>query len=175
VSEGEEQDGSGAVVAEATADARRPLDPRVLRLWRIESGLAWLVAVVLAGGLAALLLVDDRAPGVATGLLVGLVVLAVLALVLPGVRYRAWRYEVGDEGLLLEHGVVTRTTSLTPYRRIQHIDVASGPIERSLGLGHLVLHTGSATTDATVPGIPLDDADRLRSMIIERAGAGDAV
>ncbi|OWY59423.1 hypothetical protein B7486_74640, partial [cyanobacterium TDX16] len=166
MSDAERPDGSDAASAEHPT-ARRPLDPRVLRLWRIESGLAWLAAAVVGGGLGALLLADDRAPRVAAALLVGLVVLAVLALVLPGVRYRAWRYEVGDQGLLLEHGVVTRTTSLTPYRRIQHVDVASGPIERSLGLGHLVLHTGSATTDATVPGIPLEDADRLRSVIIE--------
>jgi membrane protein YdbS with pleckstrin-like domain len=160
---------------EGGADGRRSLDPRVLRLWRIEAGIWWAVAVLVLGGLAVLVVLADAERWVAV-LLVGVIVLlGALAVVAPGVRYRSWRYEVGEEGLLLEHGVLTRTTSLTPYRRIQHVDVASGPIERSLGLGHLVLHTASATTDAELPGIPLDEADELRSTILERAGAGDAV
>jgi membrane protein YdbS with pleckstrin-like domain len=166
----EPDDGTAALV-----DARRPLDPRVLRLWRIEAAIWWGVALLVGGGIAVLMLVTGTGELVAVLILVALVLLAVLAVVGPSVRYRAWRYEVGDEGLLLEHGVVTRTTSLTPFRRIQHVDVASGPIERSLGLGHLVLHTASATTDASIPGIPLDEADHLRSVILERAGAGDAV
>jgi membrane protein YdbS with pleckstrin-like domain len=147
----------------------------VLRLWRIEAAIWWAVAVLVLGGLAVLVVLADAEPWVAVLLVAALVLLGGLALVAPGVRYRSWRYDVGEEGLLLEHGVLTRTTSLTPYRRIQHVDVASGPIERSLGLGHLVLHTASATTDAELPGIPLGDADELRSTILERAGAGDAV
>ena len=169
-----EPDASDDEVAPAEP-SRRHLDPRVLLLWRIEAGLAWLVAGVLLGGTAALVHAADGAPLVVGAAAVSIVVLAGLALVVPGVRFRAWRYEVGEEGLLLEHGVVTRTTSLTPFRRIQHVDIASGPLERGLGLGHLVLHTASATTDAAIPGIPLDEADRLRWVNVERAGAGDAV
>lgn len=159
----------------AVAAGPRSLDRRVLRLWRIEAAIWWAVAVLVLGGLAVLVVLADAEPWVAVLLVAALVLLGGLALVAPGVRYRSWRYDVGEEGLLLEHGVLTRTTSLTPYRRIQHVDVASGPIERSLGLGHLVLHTASATTDAELPGIPLGDADELRSTILERAGAGDAV
>jgi len=168
------------------ADARGPvgevpipdlvaLDRRVLRLWRIEAGLMWLLAAVVLGGVAWAVAVADGPALVAITCVLLLVILGVLALVGPTQQFRVWRYQVGEEGLLLVHGVITRTTSVTPYRRIQHVDVASGPIERAFGLAHLVLHTASASTDAEVPGIPLEDAERLREVILDRAGVGDAV
>lgn len=153
----------------------RALDRRVLVLWHVEAALWWALAAVVAGLLAALLAPDDGA-GWTVALLVAFLAGGLgVALALPRLRHRTWRYEVGDEGLVLEHGVVFRSSSVTPYRRIQLVDIASGPLERALGLGHLVLHTASATTDAEVPGIPLEEADELRTVILGRAGVGDAV
>jgi hypothetical protein len=153
----------------------QPLDPRVLRLWRIEAGLLWAVAALVLGGTALAVAVAGGSATVVLVSLLALLLLGALAVVVPAKQYAAWRYQVGDDGLFLEHGVITRTTSVTPHRRIQHVDVASGPLERWLGLAHLVLHTASASTDAEVPGIPLDEAERLREVILGRAGVGDAV
>ena len=90
-------------------------------------------------------------------------------------RYRHWRYQVADDALELRHGVVRRIHSAIPYFRVQHIDVAQGPVERAVGLARLQLHTASAGTDATIPGIAAEEADGLRRLILARAGHGDAV
>ena len=63
------------------------------------------------------------------------------------------------DALELRHGVVRRIHSAIPYFRVQHIDVAQGPFERAVGLSRLVLHTASAGTDATIPGIAAGDAE----------------
>jgi membrane protein YdbS with pleckstrin-like domain len=42
-------------------------------------------------------------------------------------------------------------------------------------LAGLTIHTASAATDAGLPGLPVAEADRLRRLILDRAGAGDAV
>ena len=68
-----------------------------------------------------------------------------------------------------------RQASLVPYHRIQQIDVTRGPLERALGLSHLVLRTASATSDGMIPGIPAERADELRRLLLERAGLDDAV
>jgi membrane protein YdbS with pleckstrin-like domain len=112
-------------------------------------------------------------PGLAAGLLA--VAGGLAAWWVPRARYRHWRYHVAPDALELRHGVVRRVHSAIPYFRVQHIDVAQGPVERAVGLARLVLHTASAGTDATIPGIAAGDAEGLRRLILARAGHGDAV
>lgn len=148
------------------------LDPRVLRLWRIRAGLT--VGLVAAGlGIVTGLGVDPL-PGVAVAVAV-MVVAAVPTWAVTRAAYRAWRFEVAPDALHLRHGVVVRVESTIPYHRVQHIDIAVGPLERMLGLASLVLRTAAATSDAAVPGVPAADADDLRRHILARVGAGDAV
>ena len=82
---------------------------------------------------------------------------------------------MAEDALELRHGVVRRIHSAIPYFRVQHIDVAQGPVERAVGLARLVVHTASAGTDATIPGIAAGDAEGLRRLILARTGHGDAV
>lgn len=105
--------------------------------------------------------------------LVGLA--AVAAWWWPGVRYRHWTYTLGEDALELSFGPVFRTESVIPYFRVQHVDTSAGPIERRLGLANLKLHTASAATDASLPGLAVADAEIVRRRMLERAGAGDAV
>ena len=71
--------------------------------------------------------------------------------------------------------MVTRRSSTVPYLRVQHIDLTAGPLDRRLDLTTLVIRTASATTDARLPGIDGDEAERLRTTILRRAGLTDSV
>jgi membrane protein YdbS with pleckstrin-like domain len=158
------------------ADAR-PLDRRIVVVWTVQeaAGFGVLAVAVLAADLAARLAgVDLPGPqGLAAGLLA--VVGGLAAWWLPRASYRHWRYQVAGDALELRHGVVRRVHSAIPYFRVQHIDVAQGPVERAVGLARLVVHTASAGTDATIPGIAAGEAEGLRRLILARAGSGDAV
>jgi membrane protein YdbS with pleckstrin-like domain len=157
--------------------AARPLDRRIMVVWTVQEAVAYgvLALVVLAADLGARLAGLDvpGPPGLAAGLVA--VVGAVLAWWLPRARYRHWSYQVAEDALELRHGVVRRIHSAIPYFRVQHIDVAQGPVERAVGLARLVVHTASAGTDATIPGIAAEEAEGLRRLILARAGSGDAV
>jgi uncharacterized protein len=155
----------------------RPLDRRVVVVWTVQEAAAFgvLAVAVLAADLAARLGGVDLPgpPGLAAGLVA--VVGGLAAWWLPRASYRHWRYQVAGDALELRHGVVRRVHSAIPYFRVQHIDVAQGPVERAVGLARLVVHTASAGTDATIPGIAAGDAEGLRRLILARAGSGDAV
>lgn len=86
-----------------------------------------------------------------------------------------WWWDTGGEALELGHGIVIRHSSYVPYHRIQQIDVERGPLERALGLARLTVHTASATTDAAIPGLALEQARTLRQHLLERAGRDDGV
>jgi uncharacterized protein len=49
--------------------------------------------------------------------------------------------------------------------------VAVGPVERSLGLCTLKLHTASAGTNAHLPGLPASEGARLREQLSARGEA----
>jgi uncharacterized protein len=155
----------------------RPLDRRIVVVWTVQeaAGYGFLALLALAADLGARLAEADvpGPPGLAAGLLA--VAGGLAAWWLPRVSYRHWRYQVAPDALELRHGVVRRIHSAIPYFRVQHIDVSQGPVERAVGLARLVVHTASAGTDATIPGIAAGDAEGLRRLILARAGSSDAV
>lgn len=155
----------------------RALDRRIVVVWTVQEAVGYVVLalLVLAVDVGARLAELD-VPG-PPGLAAGLVAVAggLIAWQLPRATYRHWRYQVADDALELRHGVVRRIHSAIPYFRVQHIDVAQGPVERAVGLARLIVHTASAGTDATIPGIAAGEAEGLRRLILARAGSGDAV
>ena len=146
----------------------RKLDPRVRYVWVLGSVMGSLVLGGIAGvvGFVAL---DRPALGVAVFLfLLGLgAVLAVL-------RYRSWSYEVREDSLYLERGVLTHTRTVVPYVRIQHVDASRGPVERALGLATAVVYTaGSRGADVSIPGLTTDRADDLQERLKRLAIAAE--
>lgn len=88
-----------------------------------------------------------------------------------GREARSWAYAELEDDLWITHGLWFRSLTAVPYGRLQVVEVASGPIERSLGLATVTLVTASAQTDATIPGLPREDAARLRDHL---SALGDA-
>ena len=51
---------------------------------------------------------------------------------------------------------------------MQFVDTSQGPLARALGIAEVKLHTAAATTDATINGLPVGEAERLRQILSER-------
>jgi hypothetical protein len=94
------------------------------------------------------------------------VLLAYYAFVSPGRRFRRWGYAKTDDELHVAHGVVTHTETSVAFHRVQHIDVAQGPIERMCGVWELVLNTsGTMNSRIRLPGLSRATAEALRDEI----------
>ena len=150
------------------------LHPRVRLVWAARSVVsAAVVGVVLTIGARFVPSVPRVAPLALAG---ALLLLGVVHAVL---RYRSWRYEVRDDAIYLERGVLTRVRTVVPFVRIQHVDSSRGPVERAVGLGRVVVYTaGSRGADVTVPGLTPTSADDLRERLKRlaiRAEGDDAV
>ena len=146
----------------------RPLDPRELKVIRIRVALTFLFLMIPALALDRLALEAAETPPF---LLPGLVaLLAIPAIILlPGRRYRAWAYAERDDELHLRHGLWTRVQTAVPFGRVQHIDVAQGPIERRFDLARLILHTaGTRSAAIPLPGLVHSEAEQMRDRIRAR-------
>ncbi|MFE3583419.1 PH domain-containing protein [Streptomyces vinaceus] len=94
--------------------------------------------------------------------------------VLLGRNWRSWRYAERADDLLISRGVLWRAQTVVPYGRMQLVEVTSGPLERRFGLASVQLHTAAAATDAKIPGLAPDEAQRLRDRLTELGEARSA-
>jgi membrane protein YdbS with pleckstrin-like domain len=108
-------------------------------------------------------------PAFAIGPLAVLGLGGLLVQLYPPARYRRWRWRLGELALELRRGVVVRRSDAVPYFRIQQIDVEQGPLDRLLGLSTLQVTTAAASGSVQLPGLPADDAPRIRHELLTRA------
>lgn len=157
----------------------RSLDPRHVTLGRISS---WIFTGVIAFAVLGVngILWASPAPDWVSALVTLLGAAAVLALGVlshrwPVVEHRHASYKVDGDGIEIRRGVFWRAVINVPRSRVQHTDVAQGPLERSFGLGTLVIYT-AGTDHAKVDLAGLDHATALaiRDHLLPREG-GDAV
>lgn len=150
----------------------RRLHSHVVWHWRASLLLS---AAVLAGALLLLdRLADAYVPAALLPVVVGLALVTVW--VWPPLEYRSWTYQVREHQLWAQRGVLSRTTSVIPYVRIQHVDTRQDLVERSLGLARVVVFTaGIRGAELVVPGLPADEAEQLRDRLAELAGVEHAV
>jgi membrane protein YdbS with pleckstrin-like domain len=48
---------------------------------------------------------------------------------------------------------------------MQFVDVVAGPLERLFGISTLHMHTAAAASDAVIPGLGREEAQRLRDAL----------
>lgn len=89
-----------------------------------------------------------------------------LLLLRPGRAWRAWGYRMDPRELHLRCGVITKVETVVPLARVQHIDIAQGPVERAFKVNRLMLHTaGTAHALVVLPGLPRETAEAIRDEI----------
>lgn len=85
-------------------------------------------------------------------------------------RYRRWGYEIRDDALYLERGVITEVRTVVPFVRIQHVDSRRSPVERAVGLASTVVFTaGSRGADVRIPGLTHESAQTLQERLKRKA------
>jgi len=144
---------------------------------RVSSRLAWYRRVQVLLSAAALMVAGaflaTRAMGLAGGIVVLAVVLAgaIVAWLLAEFNCRSWGYAEQDGEFLMTHGVLVRRFLMVPYGRMQLVDVNSNVVQQWFGIATVRLYTAAATTDARLPGIPRDEAERLRDRLVAKSEA----
>lgn len=76
-----------------------------------------------------------------------------------------WRFD--ELGLHIYQGVWWKKQYAVPRSRVQHMDVAQGPIQRKLDIASLILHTaGTSNASVTLTGIDYQQACEIRDQLL---------
>jgi uncharacterized protein len=140
----------------------QPVSPALARLRRTV--LAFVVGVLLLV-LATAAVLFDLPWWVTVPVVVLVLGSAVFGWFLIGRNARWWGYAERDEDLYIKHGVMFRRLVVVPYGRMQYVDVEAGPLEQAYKIASVHLHTASPGTSARIPGLPADEAARLRDRL----------
>ena len=142
-----------------------PLHPKFKNVTIIRWGL--LCLFIIAAGLAAALL-GNHLSGNDWIWWVGFAIAVAFALWLVWLalrRARVFGYAELDDELLIRSGIMFHRVTVVPYGRMQQVNVETGPLLKRYGLASVELVTASAGTDAKIPGVALEEAERLREKL----------
>ena len=76
-----------------------------------------------------------------------------------------------DEEIVIRKGRLFRTLVSVPYGRLQYVDIQSGPLTRALGIASCEIHTASPESGGSLPGLPVEEAEALRTRLAARGEA----
>ncbi len=151
----------------------RRLDPRAKTLWRITGALGTL-PILLGGAFASWVLLWVRGAPPLLGILPVLgaaALFAVAVVVVPPLRWRRWRYEIREDEVDLQRGIVWISRTLVPLARIQHVDTQRGPLQRRFGLATIIFYTAAGPNQ--IPELSAPVAAGVRDRIAELTRAQD--
>lgn len=149
-------------------DAFVPMHPNYLRVSLIGRGLFAAIVVIIAVVVAVLLPEGRWIPLAVAG---AILLLTAIGVALKVVEVRHIAYQVREHDLSYRSGVLVKTVQSVPFVRVQHAKINHGPIQRMFDLASVSV--SSAGPDLHIHGLGHDDAERLKSLVVERAGALD--
>lgn len=168
------------VVPPVADGERKALDPRLVSAQRLARGIfsAVVLFATLPGVVVTALVGISRGPAALLPMLGWFALAGLLAWWAwgwPPLAYRYASYVVDRTGIEIRRGVVWRRVINVPRSRVQHTDVSQGPIERSHGIGTLVIYTaGTDFARVRLEGLHHDTALRIRDHLLPDIGP-DAV
>ncbi|MFB6367091.1 PH domain-containing protein [Paenibacillus elgii] len=149
-------------------EPQEQIDRKAIVVWRWSGFISSAVSALLA---AVVFFLAHRFhwPGwipvvLAAGVLAEIVL---TVLVMPELRWKRWRYEVREDEIMLQQGVMFVKRTLIPMVRIQHVDTNQGPLLRAYGLSGITFSTAAGSHE--IPALNNETAEALRVRIAELA------
>jgi len=82
---------------------------------------------------------------------------------IPEIKYKRFHYELFDDELEIQSGLIFISNVLVPMVRVQHVELESGPLMRKYDLASVSVVT--AATTHTISGLKQEEAQQLKLRI----------
>ncbi|PSL50560.1 hypothetical protein B0H94_103172 [Salsuginibacillus halophilus] len=146
------------------AAPKERISKKALPVWRFKGGLESLFFLAVPVGYYFLMNAFQYPLWLMYVLSAAWVLWAVsLTFIIPAVRWRRWRYEILEEEVDLQYGVIIVRRTLIPMSRVQHVDTEQGPIYRRYKLSAVTIST--AATIHQIPALTEEVAAGIRDRI----------
>lgn len=143
------------------------LDPKYVTLSVIETIISWLFILI------PLAIVTFFLPDLAIPYWVFpvFIIIAILSTIYSRASALAKGFLLRDKDILYKEGVWWQKRTSVSFKRIQHVDLTHGPIERKFELATIKFFTaGGSLADLKVSGLKNAQAESIRNLIIDKTG-----
>ncbi|MGM0436102.1 MAG: PH domain-containing protein [Bacillota bacterium] len=148
------------------------LHPKAIWAWRIKGAVYFLIYSVLVAAFFITRIFVSLPLQIGFTLLgIALFLGVIQILIIPKLRMIYWGYEIKDNEIDIQHGIIVVKRTLIPMARIQHVDTEHGPIMRQFKLA--TLNIATAGTEHKIPALDFETARMLRKKISSLAALSD--
>lgn len=92
--------------------------------------------------------------------------------------YNRWFYEIGQDSIRLERGIIWKRYSNVPYERVQNVDITRGIIARMCGFSTLMIQTAGysapvrsgygPSVEGYIPAVSVQEAEKIREHVLKK-------
>ena len=102
-------------------------------------------------------------------ILVGVLVFLAGLIVYTKLSFNKKGYAFREHDTIYKSGLISETTTIIPFNRVQHVALHQGFISRKLGLASIELFTaGGSSSDLEIPGLLLADAQIIKNLVSQK-------
>lgn len=146
----------------------QPIQPAYYKVILINIGIVFSLLGIGLGVLS--FFKSDFFPNRVWLIIGALYVLALLISILfSNLSFKFRGFVFREHDAIYKSGVISQTTTIVPYKRIQHVALHQGLFSRYFGLASLELFTaGGSSTDLEINGLTFEEAQRYKIWIIQK-------
>lgn len=143
-----------------------------IKAWRIKASIYFVIwwIIIIAGFVFSIIYDFPKWIGF-LALLVGMISTYLFVFLIPKIRWRRWRYEIFEQEIYIQYGILIVSRTLIPMMRVQHVDTKQGPILKRFSLASVTISTAATTHE--IPALLEEDASNLRDRISTLAMVDD--
>lgn len=142
----------------------QPLNKNYLNVVYISNAI---FSVVLAVGLTLFILFNETVRENVILWISILVLLIALLFWTSSISFRKKGYALREKDILFRKGILSTTTTVIPFNRIQHVALHEGVFSRMYQLSELQVYTaGGSSSDLHIPGLPREEAERIKTFLL---------
>ena len=131
-----------------------------------------LFAVLLSTGALVFLWVKEDSHHLILPVLGTIIVVIALLFWLSTIGFRKKGYALREKDILFQKGILSTTTTVIPFNRIQHVALHEGFFSRMYHLSELQIYTaGGSSSDLHIPGLPKEQAEQMKTFLLQKITA----
>ena len=146
----------------------KALHPKYINVLLFNFVLLFILAI---GGFSALFFFKQDAFSypIWTTIFIGVLVILAGLIIFTKLSFNKKGYTFREHDAIYKSGLISETTTIIPFNRVQHVALHQGFISRKLGLASIELFTaGGSSSDLEIPGLLLADAQIIKNLVSQK-------
>ena len=111
----------------------------------------------------------------------GSLVIILSFIILVWIALKTWltaaaiRFSLRQHDLVVRTGIFWRSETVQPLRRVQHVELTRGPLDKRFGLANVKLFSaGTGQSTFVVPGLEVTNAEKVKAYILDYPALDEA-